>query len=57
MKIDAAGATDIAVHAVKSLDVDAAGASDVRYVGAPDSISTDLAGAGSVEPLKGNEGR
>lgn len=56
VNVDAVGATDIAVHATQSLDVDAAGASDVRYAGKPVKISTDLAGAGSVEPFADPQG-
>lgn len=51
VNVDAVGAVDVTVHAATFLDVETAGASSVRYSGSPSTISKDMAGAGSVEPL------
>lgn len=51
VEIDCSGAAMCKVHARKSLDVQASGASEVKYAGKPDKINMDASGASSVEAL------
>jgi hypothetical protein len=48
VSINIAGSGDAAVHADKSLEVRIAGSGDVVYTGNPATVSTKVAGSGSV---------
>lgn len=49
-RIEASGASTVAVHATGRLDVDASGASRVEYLGDPRLGDIDTSGASSVRP-------
>ena len=49
-RVEASGASDVAVQVSGSLTARASGASEVRYGGAPRAVSTRASGASSVEP-------
>lgn len=48
--VEASGASDVIVHASGTLDVDASGASHVKYLGSPTLGSIDTSSGSSVEP-------
>jgi hypothetical protein len=48
--VEASGASDVTVNASDRLDVDASGASHVKYLGSPSLGTIDTSGASSVEP-------
>lgn len=51
LKIDVSGACDARVFATKELDIEASGASSIKYKGDPESISTDISGASSIRKI------
>ena len=51
VSVDASGAADVKVRATEALDVDASGATSVRYAGAPKSVNTETSGLSSVSPI------
>ena len=48
-RVEASGASDVAVHVEGALQANASGASGVRYAGSPGEVRTQISGASSVE--------
>jgi hypothetical protein len=51
LSIDVSGASDAKVWSTGTLNIDASGASSIRYKGNPPNITIDESGASSVKPL------
>ena len=49
--VDASGASNIKVHALKSIEAEASGASDIKYKGNPEILGISTSGAGDVRKL------
>ncbi len=53
VSITTSGSVDTEAHALESLDIKISGNGNVRYLGAPKHIETDIAGSGHVASHKG----
>jgi len=51
LSIELSGASDAKVFATNKLNIDASGASSIRYKGNPPDISIDESGASSIKPM------
>ncbi|MEI2711478.1 MAG: head GIN domain-containing protein [Chitinophagaceae bacterium] len=49
-KVEASGASSIGIHVSKQLDVEASGASSIRYIGEPTIKQISVTGSSSVKP-------